>query len=75
MKYRQYKLVLHWESIELQGARIISYIRLFLSLHTKMFSIRIKANSIKDPSIFNEMYSDIYLTIQNDEVKQMNNNS
>ena len=39
-----------------------------------MFSIRVKANRIKDPSIFNEMYSDIYLTIQNDEVKQMNNN-
>ena len=69
------QVVLHWQSIELQGARIISYVRLFLSLDTKIFSIRIKANRIKDPSIFNEMYSDIYLTTQNDEVKQMNNNS
>ena len=69
------QVVLHWQSIELQGARIISYVRLFLSLHTKIFSIRIKAKRIKDPSIFNEMYSDIYLTAQNDEVKQMNNNS
>ena len=69
MKYRQCKLVLHWQCIELQGAKNISYLRLFLSLYTKMFSVRSKANRIKDTFIFNEMYSDTYLIIQNDEVK------